>query len=103
MRRDFLTSLTGAIALVLVGFGAGSLTIAPAYALHECGTPHEGKSEHSVGCNKLDEADFFYGDARPDAPELARRGSYAIGVRTLEAVNPDLTLEGLRVIANLNS
>lgn len=35
------------------------------------------------------EADpFVYGDALPDAPELASRGSYNVGVRTLELVNP---------------
>lgn len=28
------------------------------------------------------------GDARPDAPELAARGQYAVGVRTLKLVNP---------------
>ncbi|WP_291429810.1 dienelactone hydrolase [Deinococcus sp.] len=28
------------------------------------------------------------GDLRPDAPELAARGQYAVGVRTLELVNP---------------
>jgi hypothetical protein len=32
---------------------------------------------------------FFYGDARADAPELAYRGPYSVGVRTLEVVNPD--------------
>ena len=88
-RTSLPSSLPGALALALVCFAAGALTATPALAVHECGTPHEGKSEHSVGCNKLDKADFFYGDARPDAPELAQRGAYAIGVRTLEAVNPD--------------
>ncbi len=33
--------------------------------------------------------DFVFGDPRPDAPELAAPGSYNIGVRTVEAVNPD--------------
>ncbi len=33
--------------------------------------------------------DFVFGDPRPDAPELAAPGSYNIGVRTIEAVNPD--------------
>ncbi|MFC6750177.1 alpha/beta hydrolase family protein [Deinococcus aquaticus] len=28
------------------------------------------------------------GDLRPDAPELAARGQYAVGVRTLDLVNP---------------
>lgn len=32
---------------------------------------------------------FIYGDALPDAPELAMRGNYQVGVRTLEWVNPD--------------
>ena len=30
---------------------------------------------------------FVYGDALPDAPELAPRGEYKIGVRTLDFVN----------------
>lgn len=33
--------------------------------------------------------EFFYGDARPDAPELAHRGSFNVGVRTLKVVNPN--------------
>ncbi|PJF21916.1 MAG: dienelactone hydrolase [Phototrophicales bacterium] len=33
--------------------------------------------------------DFIYGDLLPDAPELAARGEYGVGVRTLELVNPD--------------
>ena len=33
--------------------------------------------------------DFVYGDARVDAPELAARGPYHVGVRTLEIINPD--------------
>jgi len=32
---------------------------------------------------------FLYGDPRPDAPALAPRGDYGVGVRTLEVVNPD--------------
>jgi predicted dienelactone hydrolase len=32
---------------------------------------------------------FFYGDARADAPELAYRGASDVGVRTLKVVNPD--------------
>jgi predicted dienelactone hydrolase len=32
---------------------------------------------------------FFYGDARADAPELAYRGSFSVGVRTLEIINPN--------------
>lgn len=30
---------------------------------------------------------FLYGDALPDAPELSARGTYAVGVRTLDFVN----------------
>ena len=33
--------------------------------------------------------DFLYGDGLPDAPELSERGSYSVGVRTLDLVNPD--------------
>ena len=33
--------------------------------------------------------DFVYGDARVDAPELAPRGSYSVGVRTMDITNPD--------------
>ncbi|MBJ9977648.1 alpha/beta fold hydrolase [Pseudomonas sp. S75] len=34
-------------------------------------------------------ADVLYGDARPDAPELAARGEAAVGVRTLDLVHAD--------------
>jgi len=36
-----------------------------------------------------DQECFFYGDARADAPELAYRGSFDVGVRTVKAVNPN--------------
>ncbi|TDO94859.1 platelet-activating factor acetylhydrolase isoform II [Halanaerobium saccharolyticum] len=36
-----------------------------------------------------EEADFLIGDLMPDAPELAARGDYKVGVRTLEIVNQD--------------
>lgn len=32
--------------------------------------------------------EFIFGDPRPDAPLLAQRGAYAVGVRTLTWVNP---------------
>lgn len=35
------------------------------------------------------QTDFVFGDALPDAPELAARGPYKIGVRTVEVVNPN--------------
>lgn len=38
---------------------------------------------------KAQESTFIYGDALPDAPELAIRGDFAVGVRTLELVNKD--------------
>lgn len=38
---------------------------------------------------QLTSSEFIYGDPRPDAPELAYRGTYSVGVRTLEVVNPD--------------
>lgn len=40
---------------------------------------------HSVAQNVTEP--FVYGDALPDAPELAPRGEYKIGVRTLDFVN----------------
>ncbi|MEL6923864.1 MAG: dienelactone hydrolase, partial [Bacteroidota bacterium] len=36
-----------------------------------------------------DNETFVYGDALPDAPELAARGDYAVGVRTIKIVNED--------------
>ncbi len=33
--------------------------------------------------------DFVYGDSLPDAPQLAHRGDYGVGVRTLELIDPD--------------
>lgn len=33
--------------------------------------------------------DFLYGDALPDAPKLAERGDYTVGVRTLNLVHKD--------------
>jgi predicted dienelactone hydrolase len=33
--------------------------------------------------------EFIYGDLLPDAPELAKRGEYKVGVRTLDLVNKD--------------
>ncbi|WP_281541950.1 alpha/beta hydrolase family protein [Maribacter aestuarii] len=33
--------------------------------------------------------EFLYGDALPDAPELAQRGDYSVGVRTLSFINSD--------------
>lgn len=35
------------------------------------------------------DGDFIFGDALPTAPELAERGDYAVGVRTMSVTNPD--------------
>ena len=35
------------------------------------------------------QTDFVYGDPLPDAPELAPRGPYSVGVRTVQTVNSD--------------
>lgn len=35
------------------------------------------------------QTEFVFGDPLPDAPKLAARGAYSVGVRTVEAVNPD--------------
>jgi predicted dienelactone hydrolase len=82
-----------AVTVIFAALAAGSIAPGPAHAVHECGTPHEGQSGDDQGfgkgCNKLDERGFFYGDPRPDAPELAYRGPHPVGVRTLDVVNPD--------------
>ena len=35
------------------------------------------------------QTNFVFGDPLPDAPELAPRGPYSVGVRTVQTVNPD--------------
>ena len=35
------------------------------------------------------EQEFLYGDLLPDAPELSTRGSYAVGVKTIDLINPN--------------
>jgi predicted dienelactone hydrolase len=85
--------------LVFLGL---AMSFTPAQAVHECGTVHKGKdhghdhksAKHKSdkpgkGCKKLKATDFFYGDARADAPELAYRGNYSVGVQTVEVVNHD--------------
>ncbi|MEO1289244.1 MAG: dienelactone hydrolase, partial [Chloroflexota bacterium] len=32
---------------------------------------------------------FIFGDPLPTAPELAQRGEYSVGVRTIEVTNPE--------------
>lgn len=43
----------------------------------------------SAQLKNIGSEDFLFGDALPDAPELAARGEYKVGVQTLELVNPD--------------
>ncbi len=92
MIRHVTTLLLSAAALVLLGQGAGLPLVGTAQALHECGARHGARDvdqgTRAGGCKNLDERDVFYGDPRPDAPELAYRGPYATGVRTVEVVNP---------------
>jgi predicted dienelactone hydrolase len=42
-----------------------------------------------VAIGVFGQSPFIYGDALPDAPELAARGNYAVGVQTLQFVNKD--------------
>jgi len=76
------------LALLLILFFPHSVM-----AVHECGTPHvpdhPATSQPEQGCDTLKETDFFYGDARADAPELAPRGQFHVGVRTVRLINPD--------------
>jgi len=99
MTRRVTVLLLSAIALILFGQGAGTPFIATAQALHNCGEPHDARHDDDDDddeggrrdrhCPNLDEDDFFYGDPRPDAPELAYRGAFKVGVRTIEVVNPN--------------
>lgn len=41
----------------------------------------------SLSAQQTSTHQFVYGDALPDAPELAKRGEYTVGVRTLELVH----------------
>ena len=63
-----------------------SLTV---YAKHSPKPDPKGKPIKCEGKGAPDEECFFYGDARADAPELAYRGSFDVGVRTLKVVNPN--------------
>ncbi|MEM7020433.1 MAG: dienelactone hydrolase [Pseudomonadota bacterium] len=70
------------------------LVSSPTLAVHECGAHHtaddQEKDKTAVhGCAHLQESDFFYGDPRTDAPELAARGDYQVGVRTMHVVNTE--------------
>ncbi len=43
----------------------------------------------SIPSTQAQTKEFLYGDALPDAPELSARGSYEVGVQTINLVNPD--------------
>ncbi len=44
----------------------------------------------ATGLNRTQYSEnFVIGDARLDAPELAKRGAYGVGVRTVQVVHPD--------------
>ncbi len=63
-----------------------------ANAAHECGAEHGKVHAHGPlegGCALVDPNGFIDGDARVDAPELAQRGPYKVGVRTKRVVNYD--------------
>ena len=55
------------------------------------GTGTSSKSSNPQARLKADPPDaaFLPGDIRPDAPELAARGPYGVGVRTLHVTNPN--------------
>ncbi len=103
MARRVTVLLLSAIALILIGKGTDLPLVGEAQALHNCGERHghaygdddgyhggdDDERRGNRGCRTLDVNDFFYGDPRPDAPELAYRGPYNVGVRTIEVVNPD--------------
>lgn len=44
-------------------------------------------SAFSIGFGQSSPKPFVYGDLLPDAPELAARGEYAVGVQTLDLIN----------------
>ncbi len=44
----------------------------------------------TLGLNRTQYSEnFVIGDARPDAPDLAKRGAFGVGVRTMRVVNPN--------------
>lgn len=91
------------VLIVLLAVSGLILPLAPAHAVHQCGAQHSGYGGgydddddddryyhhhyHRNGCSEVKASDFLDGDARIDAPELAQRGDYTVGVRTLRVVN----------------
>jgi predicted dienelactone hydrolase len=98
MKKPF-TKHVSIIALLLAGGLAIALT--PAQAVHQCGAQHnnghdhdgwdddgwDGRGNRGGGCKLVRGTDFLDGDMRIDAPELAARGEYKVGVRTVRVVN----------------
>jgi predicted dienelactone hydrolase len=81
LKRKFFTLFVMFIFLFSV-----SLTV---HAKHSPKPDPKGKPINCEGKGAPDEECFFYGDARADAPELAYRGSFDVGVRTLKVINPN--------------
>ncbi|WP_425635992.1 alpha/beta hydrolase family protein [Algoriphagus yeomjeoni] len=46
-------------------------------------------SSLSISFGQSSPKPFVYGDLLPDAPELAARGEYSVGVQTLDLINPN--------------
>ena len=53
------------------------------------GLPLAALGSADPGGQTLIPGDFVFGDKLPDAPELASRGPYGVGVRTVNMINPD--------------
>ena len=99
MTKGLFNNLIPTVSLLV--FLSLAMSFKPALAVHECGDVgkdkdhqydykvKDKKSHKSKGCKHLKETDFFNGDARADAPELAHRGNYSVGVQTVEVVNQD--------------
>ena len=81
MKRNLLTLFVATIFLFSINFTAD--------AKHGPKPDPKGKPVKCEGKGAPDEECFFYGDARADAPELAYRGSFDVGVRTLKVINPN--------------
>ena len=80
MKRNLWKLLTALILLF-----AMSMTLHAKNALYKDFNTQPLSKLHGVP----PQGSFFYGDARADAPELAYRGSFRVGVRTIEIVNPN--------------
>ncbi len=75
MQQRILSLLPVAVCAALL-FGLGGL-------------PRIAAAPADAGGQALVPGGFVYGDKLPDAPELAARGPYGVGVRTMKVVNPN--------------